>query len=129
MYVMACLKTKKQNALMSNTSANACRETICTCYSFVTTKTPVIIHRGLIFCLDIELARWTNPEGQGRLARQGVDGLSAKLTQIIIDLLKRLKNVLIIIRTRKLILIKIILSITNQLLHFHSIIFHLINRW
>lgn len=49
MYVMTCLKTKKQTALMSNTSANACRETNCTCYSFVTTKTPVIIHRGLIF--------------------------------------------------------------------------------
>lgn len=49
MYVMTCLKTKKQNALMSNTSAHACRETICTCYSFVTTKTPVNYHRGLIF--------------------------------------------------------------------------------
>lgn len=49
MYVMTCLKTKKQNALMSNTSANACRETNCTCYSFVTTKTPVITHRGFVF--------------------------------------------------------------------------------
>lgn len=49
MYAMAYLKTKKQNALMSNTSANACRETNCTCYSFVTTKTPVIIHRGFVF--------------------------------------------------------------------------------
>ena len=94
MYVMTCLKTKKQTTLTSNTSAHACRETNCTCYSFVTTKTPVITHRGLIFdrtssvvkrsmdglslSADIELARWTNPEEQGRLARQGVDGLSAK---------------------------------------------------
>lgn len=74
MYAMTCLKTKKQNALMSNTSANACRETICTCYSFVTTKTPVSLSQGFNFCLDIELAQWTNPEGQGRLARQGIDG-------------------------------------------------------
>ena len=89
---MTRLKTKKQNALMSNTSASACRETNCTCYSFVTTKTPVITHRGLIFdrtsnvvkrsvdglslSADIELARWTNPEEQGRLARQGVDRLT-----------------------------------------------------
>lgn len=49
MYAMTCLKTKKQNALTSNTSAHACRETNCTCYSFVTTKTPVIIHRGFVF--------------------------------------------------------------------------------
>lgn len=49
MYVMTCLKTKKQNALMNNTSAHACRETNCTCYSFVTTKTPVITHRGFVF--------------------------------------------------------------------------------
>ena len=49
MYVMTHLKTKKQNTLMSNTSANACRETNCTCYSFVTTKTPVITHRGFVF--------------------------------------------------------------------------------
>ena len=74
MYVMTCLKTKNQNALMSNTSANACRETNCTCYSFVTTKTPVRLSQGFNFCLDIELARWTNPEEQGRLARQGIDG-------------------------------------------------------
>ena len=46
---MSYLKTKKQTTLMSNTSANACRETNCTCYSFVTTKTPVITHRGLTF--------------------------------------------------------------------------------
>ena len=49
MYVMTRLKTKKQTTLMSNTSAHACRETNCTCYSFVTTKTPVIIHRGFVF--------------------------------------------------------------------------------
>ena len=49
MYAMTYMKAKKQTALMSNTSANACRETNCTCYSFVTTKTPVITHRGLIF--------------------------------------------------------------------------------
>ena len=49
MYVMTRLKTKNQTTLMSNTSAHACRETNCTCYSFVTTKTPVIIHRGFIF--------------------------------------------------------------------------------
>ena len=84
MYAMTCLKTKKQNALMSNTSANACRETNCTCYSFVTTKTPVIIHRGFVF------DKTSSPTGRrriireaiakpfGRLARQGVDGLSAK---------------------------------------------------
>lgn len=74
MCVMTYLTTKKQNALMSNTSANACRETNCTCYSFVTKKTPVRLSQGFNFCLDIELARWTNPEGQGRLARQGIDG-------------------------------------------------------
>lgn len=49
MYVMTCLKTKKQSTLMSNTSANACQETNCTCYSFVTTKTPVNYHRGFFF--------------------------------------------------------------------------------
>lgn len=49
MYAMSYLKAKKQNALMSNTSANACRETNCTCCSFVTTKTPVITHRGFVF--------------------------------------------------------------------------------
>lgn len=49
MCVMTYLMTKKQNALMSNTSANACRETNCTCYSFITTKTPVITHRGFVF--------------------------------------------------------------------------------
>lgn len=59
MYAMTCLKTKKQNALMSNTSANACRETNCTCYSFVTTKTPVIIHRGFVFVWTASEA-WTN---------------------------------------------------------------------
>ena len=55
MYVMTCLMTKKQNALMSNTSANACRETNCTCYSFVTAKTPVITHRGFFFFNTLNL--------------------------------------------------------------------------
>lgn len=63
MYVMTCLKTKKQNALMSNTSANACRETTCTCYSFVTTKTPVIIHRGFVF------DQTSSPTGHRRIIR------------------------------------------------------------
>lgn len=61
---MTCLKTKKQTARMSNTSANACRETNCTCYSFVTTKTPVIIHRGLIF------------DRTSSVVKRSVDGLS-----------------------------------------------------
>ena len=61
---MTCLKTKKQNALMSNTSANACRETICTCYSFVTTKTPVITHRGLIFVWAPSLLDGLTPKGK-----------------------------------------------------------------
>nr|DAF27983.1 MAG TPA: Flavocytochrome c sulfide dehydrogenase [Caudoviricetes sp.] len=34
---------------MSNTSAHACRETNCTCYSFVTTKTPVRLSQGFRF--------------------------------------------------------------------------------
>ena len=61
---MTRLKTKKQNALMSNTSANACRETICTCYSFVTTKTPVITHRGLIFVWTSSLLDGLTPKGK-----------------------------------------------------------------
>ena len=64
MYVMTYLKTKKQNALMSNTSANACRETNCTCYSFVTTKTPVITHRGFVF------DKTSSPTGRGRIIRE-----------------------------------------------------------
>lgn len=89
MYVMTRLMTKKQNALMSNTSANACRETICTCYSFVTAKTPVIISQGFNFCLDIELAQWTNPEGQGRLAKRGLTNRGNTKTSSITRWTKR----------------------------------------
>lgn len=52
--------TKKQTTLMSNTSANACRETNCTCYSFVTTKAPVITHRGFVFIWTSSLRGRTN---------------------------------------------------------------------
>ena len=72
MYVMSCLKTKKQNALMSNTSANACRETICTCYSFVTTKTPVITHRGFVF------DKTSSPTGRRRIIREALGRLAKR---------------------------------------------------